>query len=81
MAAPGRQPLAYIPVPLLLRPLHCLEHSVRDDAEDVGNGEERDAEAAHPFSGRRQVQLRLDNAKWVAATRSQDAWLQSGYSV
>ena len=29
MAAPGRQPLAYIPVPLLLRPLYSVDQDVR----------------------------------------------------
>ena len=43
--------------------LHRLEHSVHDHAEDVGDGEERDAQAARPFSGRGQGQLCWDNSK------------------
>ena len=49
--------------------------------EMVGDGEERDAEAARPFSERGQVQLRWDNAEWVAKTwcwtvERLFAWLQ-----
>ena len=44
--------------------LHRLEHSVRDDAHVVGHGEERDAEAAHPFSRRGPGQLRWNNTEY-----------------
>ena len=50
--------------------LHRLEYSVRDDAQAVGHGEERDGAAARPLSGRGQGQLRWSDAGWVAFNTS-----------
>ncbi len=41
-----------------LKVFHRLEHTVRDDAQAMEHGEERDAETERPVSGRRQGKLR-----------------------